>query len=78
MRDLLTESGGHRVYGSALGPVALLSVRRGLTVWCWGGFFRWREDGGAQVTHPAADPEGAARRLGSGHRTHAEPARRAA
>lgn len=78
LRDRLSEPGGQRLYGGALGPVAMLSLRSGLTVWCWGGLFRWREDGGAQSTHPAANPEGAARRLGAAPGGRAEHTRMAA
>ncbi|QBI52549.1 hypothetical protein EKD16_03695 [Streptomonospora litoralis] len=65
----LADVGAHRLYAGALDRVAVLSVRRGLTVWCWGGLFRWRDDGGAQATHPVTDPDGAARRLSADQRT---------
>ncbi|MBV2362806.1 hypothetical protein ACFPZ0_12520 [Streptomonospora nanhaiensis] len=60
----LMAAGWQRMYAGELGRVALLSLRPGLTVWCWGGQFRWRDSSGAQVTHPAADPDGVARLLG--------------
>ena len=59
----LADVGAHRIYSSSLGRVAVLSLRRGLTVWCWGGLFRWREGDGTQFTHAVTDPEGAAHRL---------------
>ncbi|MDA0567296.1 hypothetical protein LG943_23680 [Streptomonospora sp. S1-112] len=64
----LTAAGWQRMYTGDRGRVAVLSLRAGLTVWCWGGQFRWRDSSGAQVTHPAADPDGAARLLGAADR----------
>ncbi|GAA1772753.1 hypothetical protein [Streptomonospora arabica] len=75
---LLAAPGGPRLYPGALGPVAVLSAGSDLTVWCWGGFFRWSDDGGTRVTHPAADPEGAARRLGAERHSHGQRTRTAA
>ncbi|MDT0304855.1 hypothetical protein [Streptomonospora wellingtoniae] len=68
----LAVPGGPRLYPGALGPVAVVSVDSGLTVWCWGGLFRWSGAGGTRVTHSAADPEGAARRLGAERHSHEE------
>ncbi|MEU8269329.1 hypothetical protein AB0B89_19475 [Sphaerisporangium sp. NPDC049002] len=42
--------------------MSVLSVTTELTVWCRKGSFVWNEDG-LTVTHPAADPVGAAQLL---------------
>ncbi|MBB6173350.1 hypothetical protein HNR23_003410 [Nocardiopsis mwathae] len=63
LRGHLAADGTERLYAGDRGTVASLSIRTGLTVWCMGGLFRWRDDLGIQQTHPAADPEGAAQRI---------------
>ncbi|RCV47337.1 hypothetical protein [Marinitenerispora sediminis] len=63
LHSYLAAAGMRRLYPANHTTVASLSIRQGLTVWCIGGTFRWRDDLGQPVTHPAADPEGAARRL---------------
>jgi hypothetical protein len=65
MRDLITLLRGHgltRLYWSACTIFAVLSVTRGLTVWCDGRHLTWKHEGVA-TTWPAADTEGAATRL---------------
>ncbi|ASU82640.1 hypothetical protein CDO52_07445 [Nocardiopsis gilva YIM 90087] len=63
LRGYLAAETMERLYAGDRGAVASLSIRTGLTVWCMGGLFRWCDDLGAQQTHTAADPEGAARRI---------------
>ncbi|MDA8369539.1 MAG: hypothetical protein M0026_06680 [Nocardiopsaceae bacterium] len=63
LHSYLAAAGMDRMYVGDRTTVAVVSIRTGLTVWCVGGLFRWRDDHGAHITHPAADPEGAARRL---------------
>jgi hypothetical protein len=62
LADLLQARGLTRLYGCACAAVGVLSVTIGLTVWCDGRLLRWRHDGD-ETTWPAADPDGAARRL---------------
>ncbi|WP_052745829.1 hypothetical protein [Allosalinactinospora lopnorensis] len=61
LHSYLTAAGMRRLYAADRTTIALLSVREGLTVWCMHGRFQWRDEDGRQITHPAADPEGAAR-----------------
>ncbi|WP_067963007.1 hypothetical protein [Nocardiopsis trehalosi] len=68
----LAATGAQRMYAGERSSVALLSVRAGLTVWCMRGAFHWRDEQGEARTHPAADPEGAARRLTGAHHTGRE------
>ncbi|GAA3722900.1 hypothetical protein HDA32_000782 [Spinactinospora alkalitolerans] len=63
LHSYLSAAGVRRLYAASNAQVASLSVRTGLTVWCINGTFRWSDDLGQAVTHPADDPEGAARRL---------------
>jgi hypothetical protein len=63
--ELTAELGenGVRVLGSWAFPTAgVLRVSADLTVWCYGCLLRWQHDGD-QVTWPAADAYGAARRI---------------
>ncbi|GAA3741479.1 hypothetical protein [Salinactinospora qingdaonensis] len=63
LHSYLTAAGMRRLYAAGHATVASLSIRAGLTVWCMGGTFRWSDEHGHTTTHPADDPEGAARRL---------------
>lgn len=51
------------MYRAGCPEVAVISVRRGVNVWCRKGQFFWRDITGTMVTHPANDPAGAAARL---------------
>jgi hypothetical protein len=54
---------GVQVLDARAFPTAgVLRVPAGLTVWCYGHLLRWQQDG-REVTWPAADSYGAARRL---------------
>ncbi len=64
VRDLVTLLRGHgltRLYWSACSVRAVLSLP-GVTVWCDGRFLAWWHEG-TDTRWPAADTEGAARRL---------------
>jgi len=50
------------IYGATAGGFGVLSVGRGLSVWCDGSVLWWIL-GGQRVTWPAADTEGAAGEL---------------
>ncbi|MEY9215386.1 hypothetical protein NI17_015155 [Thermobifida halotolerans] len=63
LHDHLSAAGLNRLYRASHRGVAVLSIRRGLTVWCVNGLFRWTDERGARLTHPAGDPEGASRRI---------------
>ena len=59
-RDLVTLLRGHgvtRLYWSACGVFAVVSVAYGLTVWCDGRLLRWRT-GSAESSWPASDLAG--------------------
>jgi len=58
----LDRRGVRRLYASASGPISVLSVCLGVTVWCDGRRFWWHLPG-ETVTWPAADPAGAAAQL---------------
>jgi hypothetical protein len=65
LRELAAELGQHgvRVLGAWAFPTAgVLRVSADLTVWCYGPSLRWLHDGD-EMTWPAADAYGAARRL---------------
>lgn len=51
------------MYRAGCSEVAVISVRRGVNVWCRKGQFFWHDLTGDTVTHPASDPAGAAARL---------------
>ncbi|MEU9887367.1 hypothetical protein AB0M95_33825 [Sphaerisporangium sp. NPDC051017] len=59
LRYALHREGFTHTYQSSGNGMSVLSVTTGLTVWCRKGSFVWNEDG-LTVTHPAADPVGAA------------------
>jgi hypothetical protein len=59
LADELECHGVRRMYARAFGPVGVLSVCLGVTVWCDDGRLRWRVLG-ELVTWPADDPQGAA------------------
>ncbi|WP_218882673.1 hypothetical protein [Spinactinospora alkalitolerans] len=48
------------MYQAGTSDMAVISVRRGISVWCRGGKFIWNDLFGETVTHPASDPAGAA------------------
>jgi hypothetical protein len=58
----LRQRGLDRLYGAACALYGVLSVALGLTVWCDGRAIMWQQDGD-EVSWPAGDPEGAAKRL---------------
>jgi len=63
--DLVAELEQHGVQvldARAYPTVGVLRASAGLTVWCYGWLLRWQQDG-QEVTWPAADAYGAARRL---------------
>jgi hypothetical protein len=63
--DLVAELEQHGVQvidARAYPTAGVLRTSAGLTVWCYGWLLRWRQDG-QEVTWPAADAYGAARRL---------------
>jgi hypothetical protein len=62
LADQLQARGLIRLYGSACARIGVLSVAYGLTVWTDGRDVWWGT-GDDQVRLPAADPEGAARKL---------------
>jgi hypothetical protein len=65
LQELTVELGeqGVRVLGAWAFPTAgVVRVSADLTVWCYGSLMRWKHDG-QDVTWPAADTYGAARRL---------------
>ncbi|GII78221.1 hypothetical protein Sru01_32030 [Sphaerisporangium rufum] len=62
LRYALHREGFTHTYQSSGNGMSVLSVTTELTVWCRKGTFVWDEDG-LTVTHPAADPAGAARLL---------------
>lgn len=51
------------MYHSGSADVAVISIRRGVSVWCRKGQFIWNDPAGATVTHPANDPAGCAAKL---------------
>ncbi|WP_214413023.1 hypothetical protein [Sphaerisporangium fuscum] len=59
LRYALQQEGFTHTYQSSGIGMSVLSVTTELTVWCKKGSFVWNEDG-LTVTHPAADPMGAA------------------
>ncbi|RCG32490.1 hypothetical protein DQ384_03025 [Sphaerisporangium album] len=59
LRYALHREGFTHTYQSSGNGMSVLSVTTELTVWCRKGSFVWSEDG-LTVTHPAADPVGAA------------------
>lgn len=60
----LSAAGVRHLYLAGDSSAAVISIRRGLTVWCVGGLFRWLDDLGAVQTHRADDPAGLVLRLG--------------
>jgi hypothetical protein len=58
----LDDLGVPRVYLSACPRIGVLSVARGVTVWCDGRTLRWSH-GGAETHWPVADAAGAASHL---------------
>lgn len=50
------------LYWSGSSDMAVMSVQRGINVWCRNGRFFWNDtlNGGRTVSHPASDPAGAA------------------
>jgi hypothetical protein len=68
LADQLAELGVRVLDARACSRVGVL-VTRNRVVWCYGPLLRWRQDG-QEMTWPAADAYGAARRL-------AEPAQHA-
>lgn len=57
------EQHGVRVLDARAFPTAgVLRASPGLTVWCYGHLLRWQHNG-EEITWPAADAYGAARRL---------------
>ncbi|GAB3206614.1 hypothetical protein ACQEU5_09730 [Marinactinospora thermotolerans] len=53
------------MYRAGGSDLAVISVRRGVNVWCRNGKFIWSDLLGGTVTHPANDPAGAAALLRS-------------
>ncbi|MEV7965050.1 hypothetical protein AB0O34_03590 [Sphaerisporangium sp. NPDC088356] len=62
LRYALHREGFTHTYQSSGKGMSVLSVTTELTVWCRKGSFVWNEDG-LTLTHPAADPIGAAQLL---------------
>jgi len=60
--DQLREHGVEVLDGRAYRSVGLLIMPGGLPIWCYGWLLRWKVEG-EEVTWPAADAYGAARRL---------------
>jgi hypothetical protein len=58
----LRRRGADGIYGATAGGFGVLSVGRGLSVWCDGQVLWWIL-GGQRTTWPAADTEGAAGEL---------------
>ncbi|MBB4934232.1 hypothetical protein F4561_005052 [Lipingzhangella halophila] len=61
--DELTSVSARPMYRAGTTDLAVMSVRRGINVWCRDGKFFWNDVFGSMVTHPADDPAGAAARL---------------
>ncbi|MDA0566984.1 hypothetical protein LG943_22085 [Streptomonospora sp. S1-112] len=53
------------MYRAGSSDMAVISVMRGINVWCSDGKFFWNDLFGGTVTHPASDPAGAAALLNS-------------
>lgn len=62
LADELRDQGLDHLYARASRTIGVLSVRAGLTVWSNGRILRWHQ-AGQLITWPAADPQGAARRM---------------
>ncbi|RNL84377.1 hypothetical protein [Halostreptopolyspora alba] len=61
--DELVSVSTRPMYRAGTTDLAVMSVRRGINVWCRDGKFFWNDVFGSTVTHPASDPAGAAARL---------------
>ncbi|MDS1270083.1 hypothetical protein RIF23_07230 [Lipingzhangella sp. LS1_29] len=51
------------MYHSGSADVAVISIGRGVNVWCREGKFIWNDAAGGTVSHPANDPAGCAAKL---------------
>ncbi|MFC7326314.1 hypothetical protein [Marinactinospora rubrisoli] len=59
--ELATAATSRPMYQAGTADLAVISVRRGINVWCRDGKFIWSDVlGGGLITHPACDPAGAA------------------
>ncbi|WP_040726838.1 hypothetical protein [Nocardiopsis chromatogenes] len=61
--DELVSSAVRPMYRAGTSEMAVISVMRGINVWCRDGKFIWNDYLGDTVTHPASDPAGAAAML---------------
>ncbi|GAB3439898.1 hypothetical protein GCM10027570_04740 [Streptomonospora sediminis] len=61
--DELTALAARPMYRAGTSELAVISVMRGINVWCRDGQFFWNDLVGSTVTHPASDPAGAAEML---------------
>ncbi|QBI52072.1 hypothetical protein [Streptomonospora litoralis] len=61
--DELVALAARPMYRAGTSELAVISVMRGINVWCQDGKFFWNDLVGSTVTHPANDPAGAAAML---------------
>ncbi|GAA1995650.1 hypothetical protein GCM10009799_22610 [Nocardiopsis rhodophaea] len=60
LRDELDAVMARPMYRAGSSDLAVISVMRGINVWCRDGKFFWNDAIGTTVEHPANDPAGAA------------------
>ncbi|ASU82060.1 hypothetical protein CDO52_04035 [Nocardiopsis gilva YIM 90087] len=60
LRDELDAVMARPMYRAGCSDLAVMSVMRGINVWCRDGKFFWHDAVGTTVEHPANDPVGAA------------------
>ncbi|WP_460861308.1 hypothetical protein [Nocardiopsis coralliicola] len=59
----LVSSAVRPMYRAGTSEMAVISVMRGMNVWCRDGQYIWSDYLGDTITHPASDPAGAAAML---------------